>query len=184
MTTTPFPGDLIDTLASALGAVHEVMAGPRQCLPQCYLLRRVLAAHQPGHPFTLCLGGLRVDPLDGAQSMLFDPRTDVGIDINAGFHAWLEDEDGRMVDPSILWTLVAEGYAVDPTEIVVAESRRFVGFGLGFTYERLTELVLVGMEASEPHIARLERWVRLAMLDIEPPPLEHGVVALDVEWRP
>ncbi|MCA9623867.1 MAG: hypothetical protein KC731_32820, partial [Myxococcales bacterium] len=113
-----------------------------------------------------------------------DPRTDVGIDINAGFHAWLEDEHGRMVDPSILWTLVAEGYAVDPTEIVVAESRRFVGFGLGFTYERLTELVLVGMEASEPHIARLERWVRLAMLDIEPPPLEHGVVALDVEWRP
>ncbi|MEZ4447289.1 MAG: hypothetical protein R3B72_49885 [Polyangiaceae bacterium] len=133
MTTKPFSDDLIDTLASALGAVHQVMAGPGLCLPQCYLLRRVLAAHHPGHPFTLCLGALRVDPLDRGQPILFDPRTDAGVDIDAGFHAWLEDEQGRMVDPSILVTLVAEGYAVDPTHIVLAGNQQFGNFGLRFT---------------------------------------------------
>lgn len=160
----------------ALGGVRLAMPGAGLCLPTCVLLQRILAQSLPGSAFSLRLGSLQVHPQDGTASVItFDPRTPEGID--GGFHAWLEDKAGKVLDPSIAVTLHDEGYEVDPNTYFLDAGRKFVRHGLLFIYEELPELELVGIEESEPHLAGL---MALA-LDGEVP--EPGLIHLDVRWR-
>jgi hypothetical protein len=159
----------------ALGAVRLAMPEPGLCLPMCVFAARLLElAVQP--PYTLKLGSLHVEPTepDPIGPIYFDPRPG-GID--DGFHAWLENANGELLDPSVLVTLAAEGYAVDPAGYILVGGRRFVLDGLRYEYEELGELELLGLEESEPHLTTLMNFVRYGR------PPSPGVIYLDVGWR-
>lgn len=161
----------------ALGAARVAINGPRLCLPMCVLVERILAQVLPAPHFSLRLGSLQVYPEDRRIDPIhFDPRTPDGID--GGFHAWLEDTNGLLLDPSILVTLHADGYKVDPQSYFLVGGRNFILSGLRLIYEELPELELLGVEESEPHLARL---MALAMRGELPP--APGMIHLDVGWR-
>lgn len=161
---------------AAVGALRHAMPGPGLCLPSCLLLQRLLGHFLPSETFRLRLGSLHVHPQDTtASAITFDPRTPEGID--GGFHAWLEDKSGKVLDPSIAVTLHDEGYDVNPDTYFLDGGRNFVRHGLAFIYEELPELELIGVEESEPQLAHLERMA----LTGEPAPA--GTVYLDVRWR-
>jgi hypothetical protein len=159
--------------------VHGIVRGRGLCLPMCVLLQRVLAISVPQRPFHVRLGALYVGPLTedtGIGPISYDPRGPDGID--GGFHAWLEDDGGQLLDPSILVTLHADGYDVNP-ESYLLDGRRRMPFGaLGFVYEELSELELLGVEESEPALAAQVRFVLTGGLPTRP--LE---IHLDVGWR-
>lgn len=160
----------------AVARTRVAVNGPGLCLPMCVLLQRVLAHLAPERPFTLRLGALNVYPTEGSgEPISFDPRHPEGID--AGFHAWLEDQHGMLLDPSVLITLAADGYGVDRDSYFLDGGRRFVRFDLAFVYEELLELELLGVERSEPMLARQ---LALALHGIPHPP---GTIHLDVGWR-
>lgn len=160
----------------AVGGVRLAISGPRLCLPTCVLLERTLALVLPLPRFSLCLGSLHVIAEDKRSSPIaFDPRGPDGID--GGFHAWLEDANGALLDPSIHPTLNAAGYNVDATSCFVEGGRSFIWAGLEFVYEALPELELLGLDESEPHLAHL---MEFALKGERPPP---GVLCLDVGWR-
>jgi hypothetical protein len=162
----------------AIARTWSVLYGPGLCLPMCVLLQRVLADRVPQRPFALRLGALNVGPIEdgpSADPIAFDPRHPDGID--AGFHAWLEDAKGNVLDPSILVTLKAEGYDVDPQTYFLDGGREFVRFDLAFVYEELPELELLGVAESESILDnRLAGALRGA-------PLVPGTIYLDVRWR-
>lgn len=138
----------------AVSRVRWLVRGRGLCLPMCVLLRRVLAAFVPRRPFHLRLGALNVGPIaknSGIEAISYDPRGEDGIE--GGFHAWLEDDRGRLLDPSILVTLHADGYDVDPDSYLLDGRRRMVHGQLGMIYEELPELELLGVESSEPALA-------------------------------
>lgn len=153
-------------------AIHD----SHVCIAMCVLLQRVLVRLDPSSTFTLRLGSLHVIPHPPRSGrILFDPRGPDGID--GGFHAWLEDTDGRVLDPSILQTLFEEGYAVDPLGYVIAAARVFDGFAMRFVYEELTTLELTGVDQSEPHLARL----MIVVMEGRSQPA--GNIYLDVVWK-
>ena len=141
------------------------------------LLERVLEKVLPRSTFSLQLGSLHVVPEDTTSvPVLYDPRGADGID--GGFHAWLQDRNGQLLDPSILATLAADGYDVDPDAYILsAQGRVFAKFGLGFAYEELADLELLGLEESDVALGRL---MVVAMEGRSQPPCE---VKLDVRWR-
>ncbi|RYG16795.1 hypothetical protein EON82_24600 [bacterium] len=157
-------------------AAWVAISDERLCLQMCVLLERILRMVLPSLTFGLRLGSVHVIPEDKTISpILFDPRGPRGID--GGFHAWLETPDGRLLDPSILITLDADGYAVDPNRILLVHGRSVVRDELRFVYEDLPDLEVVGVEESEPHLARL---MALAMSGAPQAP---GTIYLDVRWR-
>ena len=159
-----------------VAAVRFAMPDVGICLPMCVLLKRFLARELPARPFFLRLGSLHVIPQDGTTDpVLFDPRGPGGID--GGFHAWLEDDSGRLLDPSIHPTLSALGYRVDERNCFIDGGRSFVVDGLAFLYEELPDLEVIGLPESEPHLSRLEAFALTAQRS---PP---GVIHLDVHWR-
>lgn len=165
-----------DVVDAAVGALRYAMPGPGLCLPSCVLLQRLLRHFLPSEEFLLHLGSLHVRSQDStASAITFDPRTPEGID--GGFHAWLEDKAGKVLDPSITVTLHDEGYDVNPDTYFLDCGRNFVRHGLLFTYEELPELELVGVEESEPHLARL------MALALQGEVLAPRHVYLDVRWR-
>ncbi|XXX74132.1 hypothetical protein WMF30_41455 [Sorangium sp. So ce134] len=158
----------------AVGAARIAVDGRGLCLPMCILLERILAQVLPAPRFSLRLGSLQVYPEDeNVDPIQFDPRTPDGID--GGFHAWLEDDSGQLLDPSISVTLHAEGYRIDPLDYCLAASRDYVWSGLRFVYEQLGELELLGVAESESHLARL---MALAMRG--EPVRTPGIIHLDV----
>lgn len=162
-------------LYAAVGAVRYAIGGAGLCLPTCFVLRRFLERVMPSMTYTMKLGALNVRPLEGsADAIAFDPRGPDGID--GGFHAWLEDTGGAVLDPSIAVTLHAEGYDVDPGCYLLDGGRRFTRFGLEFWYEELGALELFGVEESEPQIVELLRMATTGE------PAAPGVVHLDVRW--
>ncbi len=162
----------------AIGAAQLAVSGSGLCLPMCVLLQRILEMVLPPPRFSLRLGSLHVRPIDESiDPISFDPRTPEGIDIDAGFHSWLEDSNGRLLEPSAFLTLHSHGYAVDPDDYCLSDGPTFVHDGLRFRYEELSELELTGLAESEPHIAELMAY---AMDGVPPTP---GHVYLDVVWR-
>jgi hypothetical protein len=165
-------------LDRGIRAARMATNSPGLCLPMCVLLGRILDEGFPAHGFSLRLGALHVVAKDEERfgRISFDPRGPGGID--DGFHAWLEDADGFLVDPSILVTLRSHGFEVNPDDYLVAKQRRFPDSELFFVYEELPELELLGLEASEPGLAN---FMALAMHGRRPA----GVVdiLLDVGWR-
>lgn len=160
----------------AVAAVRFAMPDAGICLPMCVLLKRLLARELPARHFFLRLGSLHVIPQDGTLGpVLFDPRGPDGID--GGFHAWLEDESGRLLDPSIHPTLGALGHRIDKCDCFIDGGRSFVVDGVAFLYEVLPELEVIGLPESEPHLSRLEAFALTAKRS---PP---GVIHLDVRWR-
>jgi len=157
------------------------------CLPTCVLLERVLAATHPAYRFAVRLGALHVRSRDSAiDSILFDPRTPDGAEPapgplppNAGFHVWLEDSEGELLDPSILLTLHGHGYHVDPDEYLLGGGRSFESEGVGFVYEELRELELIGVEETEGYLARAISFV----LTGQGNPSRLGPNVLDLAWR-
>ncbi len=161
----------------ALGAARVAINSPRLCLPMCVLVERILTQVLPAPHFSLRLGSLQVEPEDkNIDPIYFDPRSPDGID--GGFHAWLEDTNGQLLDPSILITLHADGYKVDPSSYLLVGGRTSVLPGLRFVYEELPELELLGMAASEPHLAVLMAWAMHGKIPPAP-----GRIYLDVGWR-
>lgn len=160
----------------AVYAAWYAIGEARLCLPMSALLERVLGGVHPASTFRLRLGALRVAPERGGEGISYDPRGDGGID-HDGFHAWLEDERERLLDPSVLITLKAEGYHVDDDLVLLESSREFVHQGLRFEYEELSELEMFGIDESRPHLDGL---LGLALHGIVPPP---GTIFLDVRWR-
>ncbi|MCK6536833.1 MAG: hypothetical protein L6Q84_28025, partial [Polyangiaceae bacterium] len=123
-----------DVVDAAVGALRYAMPGPGLCLPSCVLLQRLLRHFLPSEEFLLHLGSLHVRSQDStASAITFDPRTPEGID--GGFHAWLEDKAGKVLDPSIPVTLHDEGYDVNPDTYFLDCGRNFVRHGLLFTYD-------------------------------------------------
>lgn len=165
-------------LDRGIRAARTATNSPGLCLPMCVLLGRILDEGFPAHRFSLRLGALYVVAKDEERfgRISFDPRGPGGID--DGFHAWLEDADGFLVDPSILVTLRSHGFDVNPGDYLVAKQRNFPDSELFFVYEELPKLELLGLEASEPGLASL---MALAMHGRRP----GGVVdiLLDVGWQ-
>jgi len=160
----------------AVGAARVAINNPGLCLPMCVLCERILAQVLPSPGFSIRLGSLHVSPEDrDVRPIAFDPRTPDGIE--GGFHAWLEDRNGQLLDPSIFVTLHAEGFDTDAASYLLVQGRCFALTGLRFVYEELPELELLGLHESEPQLARL---MALAMRG-EPCP--KGTVYLDVGWR-
>lgn len=151
--------------------------GPGLCLPMCVLAERVLAQLLPAPRFSLQLGSLQIEPEDeNVEATHFDPRGPKGID--GGFHAWLEDTNGQLIDPSIFLTLHVDGYNVDPQDYILVGGRNFVFSGLRFIYEEVPELELLGLAESE---ARLSSLMPVALYGEPAPPPE--MMHLDVGWR-
>jgi hypothetical protein len=166
----------VNILDRAVASARHAVRSPRLCLPMCVLLERILVKVLPVPHFSLRLGSLQVHPEDKSVSPIaFDPRGPDGID--GGFHAWLEDTNGALLDPSIFPTLDAEGYDVDADNYFIGGGRTFVRAGLVFVYEELPELELLGLEKSELQLARLMDFALLG--EMSPP----GVIYLDVGWR-
>jgi len=163
----------------AVSRVHHLMQGRGLCLPMCVLLQRVLAIFIPQRLFHVRLGALNVFPLSneaGLDSISYDPRGPDGID--GGFHTWLEDNNGLLLDPSILMTLHADGYDVNPRNYLLDGRRRMPYGPLGLIYEELPNLELLGVEESEPALAAQMRFVLTGI-----PPMEVLEIHLDVGWR-
>lgn len=172
-------------LDRAVSAVRLVIPNPSLCLQTCFLLERILDVVMPAHGFTLRLGSLRVFPMDPADRngpLFMDPRDPDGVGdgpLPPGhpFHAWLETASGEFLDPSILLTLHAEGYAVDAGSYTLGLGRTTILSGLRLIYEELPELEVLGVAESEPHLA-------LAMsCALTGEPRELGANYLDVGWR-
>ena len=162
----------------AVGAVRLAIQGPRLCLQSCVLLQRILTRTVPQRPFHLRLGSLHVLPSiqgAGVDPIAFDPRGPEGID--AGFHAWLEDDAELLLDPSVLITLKHDGYDVDGTSYFLDGSRVFDDYGLTFHYEVVPELELLGEKESE---RALDLEMRLAMTG---EPFTFVANRLDVGWK-
>lgn len=167
------------------GAQLAVGRAPRHCLPICALVERLLARALPMFRFELRLGALQVLPRDQSVSPIaFDPRDDEGRAPSAGplppdaaFHAWLEDARGELLDPSILLTLHADGYDVDPEGYFLGGGREFERYGLVFIYEPLRELELTGVEASEAFLVRATSFILTGR------PLDLGANFFDLVWR-
>ncbi len=160
----------------AVFAAWYAIGGARLCLPMSVLLERILAVVHPTSTFRLRLGSLGVAPEGGGPGICYDPRGDGGID-NDGFHAWLEDEGKRLLDPSALISLKAGGFDVDDDVVLLQSSREFVHQRLRFVYEELSELEMFGVEESRPHLDGL---LGLALNGIVP---TSGAIFLDVRWR-
>ncbi len=163
----------------ALGALRDVVSGRGLCLQSSFLAERILTKVLPGHGFTMRLGSLRMTPLDGVNApILYDPREPGGI--ADGYHAWLEREDGELLDPSIFQTLAMRGVPVPEDGYLTWRERDFELDGLArMLYEELPGLELFGIEESEPHLARM---MKIAMTGI--PDRTPGTVHLDLRWRP
>ena len=166
-------------------AQFAVRHAPGRCPPLCVLVQRVLCVELPAARYELRLGALNVVPQRGlADPISFDPRRDDGTTPDQGplrpdepFHAWLETASGELLDPSILLTLHAEQYNVDPEGYILAQGRRFMQHDLGFLYDELPQLELVGLAESEGHLERAVSLVRFGH------PLDLGPNFLDVRWR-
>jgi len=159
----------------AVNSAWFAISQPRLCVQMCVLLERILHRVHPRPRFALRLGSLVVSPEHGTlEPLRFDPRGPAGA-IDA--HAWLEDSTGRILDPSILITLAAEGYAVDDDDFLLADRRTVSWKELRFEYEVIAELELVGVEESEPHLAR-----QLA-LALYGEARGTGTIYLDVRWK-
>jgi hypothetical protein len=164
---------------NAVSRVRWIVQGRGLCLPMCVLLQRVLAVVVPGRAFHLRLGALNVGPLAKAtdvEPIAYDPRGQDGID--GGFHAWLEDDHDRLLDPSILVTLHADGYDVDPESYLLDGRRRMPYGNLAMIYEELPELELLGVEPSEPALTAQMDFVLRGR-----PPTGPLKIQLDVGWR-
>ncbi len=163
----------------AVSRVRWIVRGRGLCLPMCVLLQRALAVFVPERPFRLRLGALNVAPLStdsGIEPISYDPRGVDGID--GGFHAWLEDDHGRLLDPSILVTLHADGYDVNPESYLLDGRRRMPYDQIGLFYDELPELELLGVERSEPALAAQMEFVFTGR-----PPSGVLAIHLDVGWR-
>lgn len=164
-------------LDAVISGVRLAIPHPKLCLPTCVLAQRMLDLLPTIPRLELKLGALAVFPVDEAIAPIaFDPRGPDGID--GGFHAWLADERGHIVDPSIFVTLNDAGYDVEAGSYLLIPGPRTIHAGLRFVYEELPELELLGLEESEPALSLL---MRHAMTG-EPPRGQH-TVHLDVDWR-
>jgi hypothetical protein len=164
----------------AVSGVRFVTQGPRLCLQMSVLLETLLADVLPADLFKVRLGSLHVHPTrEGQEGITFDPRGTEGVD--GGFHAWVEDRRGELVDPSIAASLAAEGYDVDPAELVQCAGRSFVAFDLGFAYEPLDDLELINLDASAHWLATVRE---LAVMGGLRRPTSVLVCPLDVRLRP
>lgn len=160
----------------AVSVAHHVMPLRGLCLPQCVLVERLLGERLPPPQFTMKLGALRVFPEGSAGDPIFyDPRGPGGIE--DGFHAWLEQPDGRLLDPSICLTLHADGYDVNPAEYTIAGGRSFSSRGHVYLYEELADLEMIGLAETEPVLESCRR-VAYGL-----PPGPPGDCLLDVRWR-
>jgi hypothetical protein len=162
----------------AIGALRLPYPDSRLCLQTCVLLERLLGQVLPPPRYSLRLGSLHVVPVAGPIGpIVFDPRGPDGID--GGFHAWLQDENGQILDPSILVTLDREGYSVNPMSYFLVNSPQTELSGLRFIYEAIPDLQLLGLAESEEHLARA---MEFAMTGIGHPGLL-GECRLDLAWR-
>lgn len=122
-------------------------------------------------------GALHVLPEDQTLSpLIFDPRAPAGA-VEA--HAWLEDNSGRLLDPSIIVTLAADGYLDDDDTFILTSDRVVKREGLTLSYEGVAGLELIGLEESEPGP---RRQLTLAMHG-KLPGIEPMSIALDVHWK-
>lgn len=167
----------------AVQDVRRVMPGRGLCLPMCVLLQRVLAERLPHQPFRLRLGALTIlprSPTAGIGPIVLDPRGPEGID--AGFHAWLEDRHNGVLDPSILVTLAAEGYSVNPGSYLLGGPRKVAYGPLNLNYEEVSDLELRGLVESESALLTQMKWVNEGLPEVRPSvPID---IYLDVGWRP
>jgi hypothetical protein len=168
-----------EVLDRAVGAVRSVVRGRGLCLASAVLLDRILERVLPADGFKLKLGSLQVSPVEpGTAGVAYDPRGPAGVD--GGFHAWVEDKRGELVDPSITATLAAEGYLVDSESLIQCAGRTFNAFGLRFFYEELQELELINVEEAEPYLSAA---LHLALTGEPPSPARVLSCPLDVRWR-
>jgi hypothetical protein len=154
-------------------------AGSRSgiCVQMCVLLERILDAMLPTAAFGLRLGALHVVPAHQTDAPLtFDPRGPAGA-IDA--HAWLEDTHGRLLDPSIIITLAAEGYLRDDDTFILTNDRVVKRDGLTLLYEAVPGLELTGLAESEPALQRQLVYAMHGKL-LGTAPIH---IALDVQWR-
>lgn len=164
----------------AVGAVRGVVRGRGLCLPMAVVLERVLETLLPEDAFRVKLGSVHILPLDQtALPVSYDPRGPEGVD--GGFHAWVEDRRGELLDPSIGITLAADGHDVDPEVLIQCAGRTFDAFERRFVYEEIENLELVGREAAEEYLATTVHVATTGGL----PPGSPGVLVcpLDVRWR-
>jgi hypothetical protein len=158
-----------------------LMSDPGLCLPMCVFMERLLQKVLRGSTFTLRLGSLRTYPGDASiapEPLFFDPRGPDGID--GGFHAWLEDADGALLDPSVFATLADRGFNVNPRHFCRTYARKFWTSNVAFEYEELPELELIGL----PETASvLQNWLAWALRRKPDEPFDMGHVHLDVRWR-
>lgn len=174
---------LIDHIVT--GAQFAVGRAPRHCLPMCMLVERLLARALPAFRYSIRLGALNVLSRDErVEGISFDPRGDDGqapspgvLPSGAAFHAWLEDGRGELLDPSILLTLHADGYDVDPAGYFLGGGRQFERHALVFIYEELKELKLIGVDESEDFLARAASFV------LRGHPLDLGANFFDLTWQ-
>lgn len=173
----PISEDDMDLIIDgAVGAVHHVMPHPGLCLPQCVLLGRMLGELLPHRRFDLRLGSLVLHPQRGdVEPITFDPRGPGGID--DGFHAWLEDADGVLLDSSMCITLNAEGYDVPPDQYFSCVGRTIPFDDFVLVYEELPDLQLLGLHESQVMLDHLYRAATLGT------PMPHGQVMLDIGWK-
>ena len=143
---------ILDAMVSGARIAYPA---PQLCLQTRVLLEILLARFLPSPRFSLKLGALHVLTDEPIGSRYFDPRGPEGVD--GGFHAWLEDEQGTLLDPSILLTLAEEGYPIRSRGYLTVEGRLMLLDGLHFIYEPVPELVLVGVDKSEEHLRRATR---------------------------
>jgi hypothetical protein len=164
----------------AVSGVRFATQGPRLCLQMSVLLENLLGEVLPKDLFKVRLGSLHVFPTREDQDPItFDPRSPDGVD--GGFHAWVEDRRGELVDPSIAPTLAAEGYAVDPADLIQCAGRSFTAFDLRFHYEPLDELELLNLDKSAHWIASMRELATMGGFRAPPSIL---LCPLDIRFRP
>lgn len=174
------------SIDAAVRMARQHLAGGGACLAVSVLVWRLLSTSLPARQFVLRLGALTVWPTRQPDDRtIFDPRDDAGqppehdgpLPDGAGFHAWVEDARGTVVDPSIFATLRGMGYPTNPAEVAVGSGRRFSSAGWSFRYELRPELELLNLDESEAELTRL------ADPAIAGRGYAGGHLDLDVAWR-
>ncbi|MFI5298713.1 MAG: hypothetical protein ACHREM_11500 [Polyangiales bacterium] len=167
--------DLI--IDGAVAAVHYTIPEARACLYQADLLRRLLAVSLPGSSFEMKLGAVNLHPRRAdIEVITFDPRPTGNLD--DGFHAWLENREGILLDCSMPISLHDEGYRIRRDEYFSHRDRTVPFEDFVLVYEELPELELV----CPPEAERMMQQMVLAAADVAPKP--PGMITMDVRWKP